>query len=82
MLSTTGGTDYVTVSMTLSFTQMNIEQPLCVFINSIDDNIFEDDEMFSVSLSSQDPAVVIGSSSPMSLTIVDDDTGINIVLLY
>lgn len=60
---------------------MNVQQPLCVLINSTEDNIFENNETFSVSLSSQDAAVLIGSSSPITITIVDNDTGINIYII-
>lgn len=67
------GQDYASISSLFEF------QPLatrsCITIDTIDDNIEENTEQFSLSLSLQtsDVAVIVGQPSRTIITILDND---------
>ena len=58
--------------MNLTFNSGNQDNMLCVDVPINDDNLCEADEMFSVSLTTVDPAVTLDPDSG-TVTIVDDD---------
>ena len=64
-------TDYTTVTMELTFNADNTTQT--VMIPIVGDNVVENTESFSVSLTSEDSAVTLGQSST-TVTIRDDDS--------
>ncbi len=69
----TGPADYSAISMQFIFTPTNQNDQLCVNIPIINDVICEGDEVFTVSLTSNDDCVSIQMPSQGSVTIVDDD---------
>ena len=64
--------DYSARNLSLSFDENTAE--ICVNISIEADNTFESSETFTVSLSTQDDAVVLLNSA-ICLTIADVDTG-------
>ena len=70
----TGGSDYVQLSTTLSFTPSSAVEPQCRNVTINLDDILEVDESFLVELSSTDRAV---NSLPVQSTVnIEDSTGI------
>ena len=63
--------DYMTVSMDLTFNSGNTTQTMMIPI--VGDNVVESTESFSVSLTSADNAVTL-SPSTTTVTIQDDDS--------
>jgi len=50
------------------------DQPVCVNISTMEDNVLEATEMFMVSLNSSDPSVLVNSTaSDAPVAIIDDD---------
>lgn len=66
------GADYSARSLTLNFDEDTAE--VCVNITIETDNTIEDNETFTVSLSTQDNAVMFLENA-MNFTIVDNSTG-------
>jgi len=49
-------------------------QPVCVNISTMEDNVLESTELFTVSLNSSDPGVLVNSTAAdATVAIVDDD---------
>ena len=49
-------------------------QPVCVNISTVEDNVLESTELFIVSLNSSDPGVVVNSTAAdATVAIIDDD---------
>ena len=49
-------------------------QPVCVNISTVEDNVLESMEVFTVSLSTSDPGVLVNSTAvDAPVTIIDDD---------
>ena len=49
-------------------------QPVCVNISTVEDNVLESAELFTVSLNTSDPAVLVNSTAADApVTIIDDD---------
>ncbi len=53
--------------------ETNSSSRTCVDITILDDDIFESDHTFVVSISAATPSAVIVDSMPVSVTIIDDD---------
>ena len=66
----TDGSDFVPVSETLTFVPGQTTASVSVSI--VDDSNIEDTEMFSATLTTTDPNVVIGADTA-TVTILDDD---------
>jgi len=50
------------------------DQPVCVNISTMEDNVLEATELFTVSLNSSDPGVLVNSTAAdATVTIIDDD---------
>lgn len=67
-----GPEDYMYVSDVVTFDIGEEYDLYCLYINIIDDDICEEDESFSIQLTSTDDCVDIVDGSG-SLTIIDDD---------
>ena len=49
-------------------------QPVCVNFSTVEDNVLESTELFTVSLSTSDPGVLVNSAAADApVTITDDD---------
>ena len=49
-------------------------QPVCVNISTVEDNVLESTELFTVSLNTSDPGVLVNSTAvDAPVTIIDDD---------
>ena len=64
--------DYSPLNDTISFQPATSAVPLCISINVINDLILENDEMFTVRLSSADTDVILESQNAI-VSISDDD---------
>lgn len=64
--------DYATAAGTMTFNPGQTSQPIDVAI--VDDNEDEDDELFTLTLSSPSNGVLAGVNSPATITIIDDET--------
>lgn len=71
-LSFSAQSDYSPLNDTLSFQPATSAFPLCISINVINDLILENDEMFTVRLSSPDTDVILESQNAI-VSISDDD---------
>ncbi len=70
----TGGSDYTPTVVLLQFDATNDDQRLCELFGIIDDLNSENDELFCVTLTSNEPAgSVIVDLSNATVTIIDDD---------
>lgn len=65
----TGGVDYSSVSRTFIFDEATTE--ICVNISTVDDILFENDEIFIMALNTEDDAVLVQNG--ILVTIIDDD---------
>ena len=61
--------DYSSGIFPVTFDSMTSTQ--CISITLVDDNLVEDTETFTVSLSSSDPAVQLGTPSTAFVSILD-----------
>ena len=68
--SPSGGVDYTSITVTLIFDGSNTRQ--CNEVAITDDNIYEDDETFSVTLTTGDEDVTLEPDNGI-VTITDDD---------
>ena len=68
-LSYLGDTDYTSLSMDLTFNSATTSQ--MVTVNILPDTVIEDDEMFTLSLMSDDNAVNMLSPQSANVTITD-----------
>lgn len=64
--------DYISFNGTVSFQPASSTAPLCVDITIINDIVLENDETFTVRLSSPDEDVIV-ESRDATVTISDDD---------
>ena len=49
-------------------------QPVCVNISTVEDNVLESTERFTLSLNTSDPGVLVNSTAADApVTIIDDD---------
>ncbi len=74
-------TDFVSASVTRVFTATDTTDFKCIDITTSEDNIFEANEMFTVSLSVVSPTTgvtVVEGRSQTTVIIVDDDGRVNI----
>ena len=72
-LSCTEGPDYSTPP-DLGFQFGPSEDISCANVSLVDDTTLEHDEGFSLSMTSSDPAVVLGQTTTALVIILDDDT--------
>ena len=63
-------TDYTPVERIITFQSSD---SICKTVNTTDDQVLEDAEMFHIVLSMSDPAVLPGAISVANITILDDD---------
>jgi len=50
-------------------------QPVCVNISSVDDSVLESRELFTVSLNTSDPGVLVNpAAANATVAIIDDDS--------
>ena len=75
-MTVSGDVDYVSTSVTLTFDQANTRA--CSDISITPDDIYEDDETFSVTLTTGDEDVTLEPDNGI-VTITDDDGGLNCV---
>ena len=67
------GTDFVAISSSLVFSPGD-NAIMCEELRVVDDSIVEGSEVFSMTLSSDDPQVVtLAPSNQLNITILDDD---------
>ena len=72
-----GGSDYVQLSATLTFSPSSAAEPQCETVTINSDDILEIDESFLIVLSSTDRAV---NSLPVQSTVnIEDSTGMIVV---
>jgi len=51
------------------------DQPVCVNISTVEDNVLESTELFTVSLNSSDPGVLVNpAAANATVAIIDDDS--------
>jgi len=48
-------------------------QPVCVNISTVEDNVLESTELFTVSLNSSDPGVLVDSTAADAPVTINDD---------
>ena len=65
--------DFLPTTVELTFQPTTATQPQCADIAIVGDEILEDDEEFSLFLSTGDPDVIIGLASA-TVTILNDDS--------
>ena len=63
--------DYTAISEDLTFSAT--EMRICRDVTSVEDDILEDDEDLILTLSTDDPSIVLGPSEA-TVTILDDDS--------
>lgn len=68
----TSGSDYTTTSGTLTFAAADLSKTFTV--NLLNDSVFEDDEAFTVALSSPTGGLSLGATSSLSITLREGDT--------
>lgn len=66
-------TDFVPITEQLTFDAISAASPLCRNVTIINDNIFEDDEVFQVSIESSVSGVIIPNPL-INVTIIDTDS--------
>ena len=71
-LRLTAGEDFMSLKMQLEFEPVNAQEPNCVNITTLNDNISEGTESFSVRLDSFAQGVIITLMSA-TVNILDDD---------
>ena len=73
------GSDYERFSFNLTFYSGSMDDDTrCVNVSIIDDGAFEDDETFTVTLTTSDPDVILGNMT--TVTIIKNDGTITIML--
>ena len=75
----TAGDDYTVVTIQLVFDSTNDDQMLCINIPIINDTICEDIEVINILMTTTDPDVTI-STPATTVTIIDDDGGLSMIL--
>ena len=70
--SALAGQDYSFSSIQLNFHPVNDQQLLCISIDTVDDGLLEEDELFFVDMEATSPRVSIDQSR-LTVTIVDND---------
>ena len=77
----TGGDDYDSGSYDITFTAGTISSSFTITIN--DDNTFEDNESFVVTITSLPSIITVNSPRQATVTIIDDDGNvINSIVSY
>ena len=67
------GTDYTAISSSLTFANNSMDGDMeCVSVTIIDDGALELDKTFTVTLTTSDPAVILGNDIT-TITITDND---------
>ncbi len=65
--------DYTTVSTDVTFTSGSTDNAaVCVYIIILDDFALEDNQIFTLMLTTSDPDVMLGSNKTL-ITIIDND---------
>jgi ribosomal protein L35AE/L33A len=70
--SATAGSDYTTVTETLSWDDQDDKDKTCI-VNILDDTDIEDDETFNLMLKNETGGTKIGNPGTTVVTIIDDD---------
>ena len=71
--------DYTAISENLTFSET--ETRICSYVISVEDDTLEEDEEFTLILSTDDPSIVLGPSEA-TVTILDNDSRLSMMLDY
>ena len=83
MAGVTEGDDYDRVSVNLTFSGSMMMEEICHNVTTVDDNIVEDTEVFTISLTTSETMVIIpNSSAVISLNDNDSKSSYNDVYIF
>lgn len=78
--SNLGGSDFISVSEVRSFEPSLNVSPLCIMVEIVNDSILEEEQSFSVVLSTTDTDIVV-QKDPAVVFIIDNDGNVWLLLV-